>query len=140
MIPVKDKYDEVFEVEIEGWCYGLANYPGEISSGLVHRVLKEVGPAFAEALKFHFAFNVLEIARRFSKAAKYLVPEREIAFSILSTFPHPSSLDEDGQYVIATVIDQVEQAYGNALAPLQKRWSAERKAANKATGTERRAA
>lgn len=140
MIPVKDKYDEVFEVEIEGWCYGLANYPGEISSGLVHRVIKEVGPAFAEALKFNFAFNLLDIARRFSKAAKYLVPEREIAFSILATFPHPSSLDEDGQYVLAMVVDQVEQAYGNALAPLQRRWNAERKALSTKTLTDRRAA
>lgn len=140
MIPVKDRYDEVFEVEIDGWCYGLSNYPGEISSGLVHRVIKEVGPAFAEALKFHLAFNVLEVSRRFSKAAKYLVPEREIAFSILATLPHPLTLDEDGQYVLATVVDQVEQAYGNALAPLQRRWNAERKTGAVKQGAERRAA
>ncbi|MBX7144661.1 MAG: hypothetical protein K1X79_09445 [Oligoflexia bacterium] len=126
---VKDQYDEIFKVEIEGWCYGLSNYPGEIFPGLIHRVIKELSPSFREALEHGVAFNILEISQKFSKAAKYLVHEKEIAFSILSQFPHPASLTEDAQFVMAQIIDQVEQTYGGALERLHKKWGWEKRQA-----------
>ncbi|MBN8549719.1 MAG: hypothetical protein J0M12_10425 [Deltaproteobacteria bacterium] len=129
MLPVKDSYDEIFKIEMDGWCYGISNYPGEIFPGLVHRVIKELGPSFREAIEHNVVFNVIETAQKFSKAAKYLINDKEIAFSILSTLPNPSVLDEDGQFIMAQLIDQVERAYGGALERLQKKWGWERRQA-----------
>lgn len=129
MLPVKDRYDEVFKIEMEGWCYGLSNYPGEIFPGLIHRVIKELGPSFQEAIEHHLVFNVIETAQKFSKAAKYLINEKEIAFSILSQLPNPVGLGEDEQFVLAQIIDQVERSYGGALERLQKKWGWERRQA-----------
>jgi hypothetical protein len=123
---VKDKYDEVFGVEIDGWCYGITHYPGEIHASLIHRVIKELRDSFKLAVEHNVIFNVLELSARFSRAAKYLVPEREIAFSVLAQLPNPAVLDEDAQFVLAQIIDQVEQTYGNALAPLQRKWRFEK--------------
>jgi len=124
---IKDRYDEIFEVEVDGWCYGITNFPGEIFPGLVHRIIKELAPTLHEAVTHNFVFNVADVASRFEKATKYLVPQKEIAFSILMSLPHPSALNEDGQYVVAMLVDQVEQAYGGALERIQKKWAHERR-------------
>ena len=123
----KNSYEEIFKVELDGWCYGITNYPGEIFPGLVHRVVKELGPTFVAALEHNVIFDILDISMKLSKAAKYLVDEREICFSILAQFPHPTTLKEDGQFALAQVIDQVEQAYGGALDRLNKKWNIEKK-------------
>jgi len=125
--PVKDRYDEVFEVEIDGWCYGLTHFPGEIHSALVHRVVKELAPAFKEAVEHNYVFNVLDLSTRLSRASKYLVGEREIAFAIIYQLPNPLQFNEDGQFVIAQLVDQVEQAYGDALMKMNKKWQWESK-------------
>ncbi len=122
MIRVKNKYDEVFQIEMEGWAYGIANYPGEVFPELIFRVMRELEPSFVLAIENYYVFNVLELSTMFSKAAKYLVHEKDIAFSILSLLPPPSKFDEDAQFVMAQVIDQVEQAYGSALERLEKKW------------------
>jgi hypothetical protein len=127
---VKNRFDEIFEVEIDGWCYGITHYPGEIHGALVHRVIKELSAAFKEAIEHNYVFNILDLSTRLSRAAKYLVPEKEIAFSILYVIPSPVEFSEDGQFVIAQLVDQVEQAYGGALEKVQKKWQweAEKKA------------
>ena len=129
MLPVKDSYDEIFKIEMDGWCYGITNYPGEIFPGLIHRVIKELSPSFREAIEHHLVFNVIETSQKFSKAAKYLISDKEIAFSILSQLPNPAALDEDAQFVLAQVIDQVERTYGGALERLQKKWGWEKRQA-----------
>ncbi len=122
MIGVKDKYDEVFQIEMEGWAYGLANYPGEIFPELVFRVVRELEPSFIAAIEHYYPFKIIEVATAFSRAAKYLVHEKDITFCILSILPRPAHFDEDAQFVMAQVIDQVEQAYGGALERLEKKW------------------
>lgn len=129
---VKNRYDEIFAVELEGWCYGLQNYPGEIFSGLVHAVIKELRPSFKDAIQSLVLLDLLAISKKISRAAKYLVHEKEITFSILAQLPNPSELDEDAQFVLAQVIDQVEQAYGGALERLHRKWAYERKKAEAA--------
>jgi hypothetical protein len=129
-IPIRDKFDEVFEIEMSGWCYGIEKYPGEIFSGLIHAVIRELAPSFKAAIEHNYAFKVLDLASRVSKAAKYLIHEKEIAFSILAQLPSPATLPtEDAQFTLAQVIDQVEQAYGGALERLQRKWSYERRKA-----------
>jgi hypothetical protein len=127
MVDVIDRYDEVFEVEIDGWCYGITNYPGEIFPGLVHRIIKELGDTFLAAVEHNVVFDILDISLRFSRAAKYLVDEREICFSILGHLPNPATLNEDGQFVVAQILDQAEQAYGGAVERLEKKWALEKK-------------
>ena len=122
-VQVKDRFDEIFEVEIDGWCYGLSHFPGEIHAALVHRVIKELGQSFKDAVDHNFVFNVLELSTRISRAAKYLVPEREVAFAVIYQLPNPAEFGEEGQFVIAQLVDQVEQAYGGALEKIQRKWS-----------------
>lgn len=129
MIKVKDKYDEIFQIEMEGWAYGIANYPGEIFPELVFRVIQELEGSFLMAIKHYHAFNIIELSQLFSKAAKYLVHEQDIAFCILSLFPSPAKLgDMDAACVMGQIIDQVEQAHGGALERLEKKWKWESKA------------
>ena len=120
---VIDRYDEIFAIEVDGWCYGIQNYPGEVFPGLVHAVVRELRPGFKKAIEHNVAFDVLKVSKGISRAAKYLVHEKEIAFSILAQLPTPLELDEDGQYVMAMIIDQVEQTYGGALERLQRKWA-----------------
>jgi hypothetical protein len=127
MLQVIDRYDEVFEVEIEGWCYGITVYPGEIFPALIHAVVREISPAFKKAIECNVIFDILDVSMRLSRAAKYLVDEREITFSILSQLPNPATLGEDGQFVLGQIVDQVEQAYGGALERLERKWSTERR-------------
>lgn len=129
MLQVKDRYDEVFDIEIEGWCYGIANFPGEILPGLIHRVIKELQPSFRAAIEHNVVFDILDISKRFSKAAKFLIHEKEVAFSIMLQLPNPLTMDEDRQFIVAQIVDKVEQAYGGALERIQKRWVADKRAA-----------
>lgn len=123
MLKVKNRFDEIFEIEIDGWCYGISHFPGEIYRGLIHRVVKELAVTFRAAIEHHYVFNLLDVAHRLSKASKYIVHEKEIAFAILAQFPHPGDFEEEEQFIEAQIIDQVEQAYGGALARLQRRWT-----------------
>ena len=127
MLKVIDRYDEIFEIEIDGWCYGVANFPGEISTGLVHRVVRELTDVFRAAIEHNYVFNILGVAEKISKAAKYLIDEREITFSILAQLPNPVTISEDQQFVLAQIVDQAEQAYGGAIERLEKKWAWETK-------------
>ena len=122
MFKVKNRYDEVFRIEIDGWCYGIENYPGEISPSIVLRIIRELSVSFEAAIHHNVVFNILEISSKFSKAAKCLIHEREIAFAILAQLPNPGLLEEEQQCVIALLIDQVEGAYGGALEKFNRRW------------------
>ena len=130
MSTVKNRYDEVFQIEMEGWAYGLSNYPGEIFPELVFRVVRELESSFLAAIEHGHAFNIIELGQLFSKSAKYLVHEKDITFCILSVLPLPSKLDLDSQYIMAQIIDQVEQNYGGALERMEKKWKWEQRFEN----------
>ncbi len=115
-------FQEIFQVEVDGWCYGIANYPGETFPGLVHRVIRELRNSIRGAIENKVIFDVLEMSMKFSRAAKYLIDEKEICFSILAQLPKPSTLDEECQYVLAQIIDQAEQAYGGVMERLERKW------------------
>ncbi|MCB0319328.1 MAG: hypothetical protein KDD60_00300, partial [Bdellovibrionales bacterium] len=110
-LPVKGHFDEIFTIEVDGWCYGIQNYPGEIFPGLVHAVVRELSPGFRAAIEHNLVFDILDVSKRISRAAKYLVHEKEVCFSILAQLPNPSTLEEEGQFILAQIIDQVEQQY-----------------------------
>lgn len=125
MLSFNERFNEIFQIEMEGWCYGIQQYPGEIFAGLVHAVVKEMEFSFKTAFEHNHAFDILALSEQLSKAAKYLVNEKEICFSILARFPNPATLSEDAQFAMAQVIDQVEQNYGGALSRLVKKWEVE---------------
>ena len=121
-LEVKHSFNEIFDVEVDGWCYGLTHFPGEIHPAIVFRVIKELSLAFNEAVKAHYVFNVLDLALKLSRSAKYLVGEREIAFAILAELPNPLELSEEEQFIVAQIVDQVEQAYGGVVERLTRKW------------------
>ena len=122
MFPVKDRYDEVLAIEIDGWCFGLANYPGEISPQVVHRIIRELATSFQAAIEHNVVINILEIAEKLVEAARFTMKPEEIASAIVAQLPNPATLMEEQQCVLGLVIDQVEQAYPGALTTFYERW------------------
>ena len=119
----KDRFGEVFDIEMDGWCDGIEKYPGEVFSGLVHTIIRELGESFRLALEHGYVFDILALSKKISKSAKYLVHEKEIAFSILANFPHPRSLSEEGQFTMAQIVQQVDDAYGGAVERFVHKWN-----------------
>lgn len=124
---VKDHYDEIFQVELDGWCYGFSHFSGQVSSALVHRVIKELAPSFRTAIERNYAFDLLKAAAKLSRAAGCMVDTREVVFSMLANLPAPYDLDEEGQFILGLIIDQAERAYGQVLEHLERKWRKERK-------------
>ena len=122
-----DSYSEVFTTEIEGWCHGIAHYPGEIYPGLVHRIIRELGPSFRIAIDHRITLNIIELSKKISEAAKYLVHEKEVAFSILLQLPRPDDLDPAGQTVLKQILATVEPVYAGANARLERFWREEKR-------------
>jgi hypothetical protein len=111
-----------FDAEITAWCSALRDYPGEINPGIVHYLIKERREAFKEAVVHGIAFNLLDISLRISKAAKYLVHEKEVAFSIVANLPHPDSLAQADLKILGQLVDAVEQEYGGVVVRLARKW------------------
>lgn len=122
MFPVINRYDEVFQIEMDGWCFGITNYPGEVSAQIVHRIVRELASSFQAAIAHNVVFDILDLSSKFSVAARCLVHEHEIAFAIMAQLPNPANLHEDQQVVLGMVIDKVEQKYPGALDTFYKRW------------------
>lgn len=122
MFPVINRYDEVFQIEMDGWCFGITNYPGEVSAQVVHRIIRELASSFQAAIEHNVVFDVMELASKFSAAARCLIHEQEIAFGIVAQLPNPATLSEDQQCVLGMVIDKVEQKHPGALEMFYRRW------------------
>ncbi len=133
VLPVRDKYDEVFQIELECWCYGLDKFPGEMSPSLLHRVIKEMQPVFRAAVDHNYVFDLHYASTLIAAAVRNLVEEKEVTFSILAQLPPPYDLSEDAQFVLAQIIDQAEQRFGGVLERLEKRWRGLREKENSAS-------
>jgi hypothetical protein len=127
-LQVADKYNEIFEIEIDCWCYGFVKFPGEITPALVHRVIKELTGIFKAAIDHNYVFNLHETAQLIFESVGKVIDEKEITFAILAQFPQPYELSEDGQFIMAQIIDQAEQRYGGVLERLEKKWKNSRPA------------
>ncbi len=122
-IEVLGDYNEIFEVELEGWCFGLQHFAGQVHKAVVYRVIKELKTAIHEAVQHHFIFDIIDVSLKIAKAAKYKVEEQDIAFCILSVLPSPAGLGEIEQTVLLQIVDKVEQVYGGALEKMHKKWN-----------------
>lgn len=115
--------DELFWVLIDGWAYGIKQYQGEIYPELVFNIVKEIGEDLRLAVRCELIIDVMKIVEKFGAAAKYLVPEKELAFHILVQLPPPSELKtEDQLFALAQAIDSVERVFPGAISRLEKRW------------------
>lgn len=115
---------EIFDIEIEGWCYGLRNYPGEVYTELVSSVLDEVSPCFKAALEIGLAFDVLNIAEKFVEASHYIVDHYTITKLICQKLPNPNKIeDEDELYVIAEILDKIEKQYIGIHIVMENFWN-----------------
>lgn len=115
--------EEIFWLVIDGWAYGIKQYPGEIYPELVYRVVKELSEEFRLAIQHNIVFDIITIVQKFASAAKFQVDEKELAFNILARLPSPNELKtEDQLYTLAQTIDIVEKVYPGAISRLEKKW------------------
>ena len=116
-------HQEILSTEIDAWCYAIEHHVGEVTPALIFRSLRALSPSFEDAINCGVSFDVLEIAKKFSRASRSLVATKEIAMSLMFNLPNPRELSEEGQYVVAGKIDLVEQSIGGVLEAMQKRWA-----------------
>lgn len=122
MFPVISRYDEVFKIEMDGWCFGITNYPGEISAPIIHRIVRELASSFQAAIEHNVVIDILQLAVKVSEATRCLVDPQEIALAMVAQLPNPAVLSEDQRCVLGMVIDKVDQTYSGALNSFYRRW------------------
>lgn len=123
MFLVKDRYDEVFQIELDGWCFGITNYPGELSPSIIHRIVRELAASLQAAIEHNVAFNILEISEKISIATRGRVHTKEIALAMIGQLPNPAILQEEQQCVLGVIIDTVDRQYTGALESFYRRWN-----------------
>lgn len=123
MFLVKDRYDEVFQIELDGWCFGITNYPGELSPSIIHRIVRELAASLQAAIEHNVAFNILEISEKISIATRGRVHTKEIALAMIAQLPNPAILQEEQQCVLGVIIDTVDRQYTGALESFYRRWN-----------------
>lgn len=128
-----NQYEEIFKIEVDGWCYGIKNFPGEVSAGLVHRIIRELTDPFRAAIEHSYPFSVLDVASKISATSNYLIGEREVAFSILAQLPNPVTLSEQQVIILDKIVDEAEQAFGGVRTRIEKLWESQ---LNKSNGQE----
>jgi len=115
-------YQDVFNIEVNGWCHGIAQYPGEISQALVFSAVQALGASFRKAILEKVAIDIVDIASRLSKSSKYLVSEQDIILRILANFPHPSSVDEESRQIMLKILEQVDRKFKGIKSLLELKW------------------
>lgn len=120
------RYASVFPVEVECWCFGISNFPGQLYPKLIHRVIKEMSPTFRAAIDNSYVFDVFDTAKKVYLASAGIIPEKQIVFSILANLPMAFELEEESQFILAQIIDQVEKVYGGVIDQMEELWRRER--------------
>lgn len=120
------RYAEVFPVEIDCWCYGISNFPGELYPKLIYRVVKEMAPTFRASIDNGYVFDIFETAKKLFTSSRGVIPEVHVVYAILANLPMPFELEEESQFVLAQIIDQAEQVYGGIVEQMEEVWRRER--------------
>lgn len=120
------RYASVYPIEIECWCFGISNFPGQLYPKLIHRVIKEMSPTFRAAIDNGYIFDVFDTAKKIYSASAGIVQEKQIVFAMLANLPLAFELEEESQYILAQIIDQVEVVYGGVVEQMEELWRRER--------------
>lgn len=115
-------YKEILKIELEGWCYGIANYPGEMHSNLIHRIIEELRPTFYRAMNEKVEIDFLKLASKLAQASKYCVDEKELVVSMLGHLPNPSNLDDESAEYVRSAIDKVKKTFPDIEEILRLKW------------------
>lgn len=115
-------FHQEFERQLESWCFGLSVLNEEPLPEVVFKVCKEFSATLKEALGKGYAFDILRVAGRISKAAQNVVDTKQLVFSLMSYLPAPQALTPEAQVVFAVVIAQVEQTFGGAVERAKERF------------------
>ena len=115
--------ENVFKLEIESWCYGLFRFPGELSAKLIHALIREMSGSFLYAVKNHFAFSLVWVAKQLHKASEGIVNEKELALHIIACMPNPASLNSDEFAVFEQVITEAKKVYPDVVQRFESRLS-----------------
>lgn len=97
---------------IDDWIAALAAFPAEVSLDLVNFVSSACSDAYLEASSKGIVGSVIEDSKRLSKAAKYLVHEKDIALMIAARLATPGDSAPASVGTRAAMIRQVRDAYG----------------------------
>lgn len=122
------KYDSVerlienFHTVIDGYCHGISKYEGEIDDEIISILIKDIRPAFEEAIENEYQFDLLAIAEQFCEATSFKVTPESVVASLLDILPTPSVIGADEQFVLAQIIDPVDQVIPGTLDRLQWEW------------------
>ncbi len=118
-----NSFGEIFNVELECWCYGISHATEKVDHRVLHQVIKSFAPVIREAIENLYAFDILDTAKRLVRSGKCKpTEEKEIVFYLLSTLPTPRELTKEQNDVLIQIVNQVEDVYGGAFSRLEKKW------------------
>lgn len=120
------RYSDIFQAEIECWCFGISNFPGQLYPKLVQRVIREISPTFRAAIDNGYIFDVFETAKKIYSACAGVISEKQIVYAILANLPLAFELEEESLFILGQIIDQVEREYGGVIDQMETLWKRER--------------
>ncbi len=120
---MENSFEEIFNVELDCWCYGISHTNEKVDQRVIHQVIKSFSPVIHEAIEHLYVIDIAATAKKILKSSKCkTIQEKEIAFSILSQLPMPAELSREQYDVLITIVNQVEDIYAGAFSRLQKKW------------------
>ncbi len=115
-------YQENFQIVISAYAAGIRSYPGEVYDELIYIFIKDLEPMFIEALKFEYAFDILEIAEKFCEAGMFRLSPEGVVDTLLSLFPHPSELSMMEQDTLIAMLEIVDRSLPGTVERMQWEW------------------
>ena len=116
-------FEEVFEIELKCWCYGLERVDEVVDASVLHKVIKEFSPVLKEAIQNKYEFSIVDVATRFVTAAKCKQLLREIVYYLSSHLPAPFELKEEEKEILNKIISTAELKYQGINKRYSQKWS-----------------
>jgi hypothetical protein len=101
--------------EIDEMCLALKSYPGEIYFDLPFYVVAGHAGMFKEAIEQGLALDVLDLSVQLTKAAKYLVHEKDVTTFIYVNLPPAASIAPTKRPFLTRIVDQIEEQYSGSI-------------------------
>lgn len=124
--PVPLKADSIrtqadFQARFDDLFSALADYPGEISTDLAHYAARHCAKLFEQAFRRDISPDIVEVASRLSKSAKYLVHEKDITLYIFMNLPERSDLPEAARPAFDRMSKKMESTWDN-IDDVARKW------------------
>ncbi len=116
-------YSEMFDLEVEAWCFALRTYVGEPTPGLVDRLIGAFEGSLHKAVEAGYVFDIGQIAVQLSESTKFRVSRDDILMALAAYLPHPTLLNNESQMCLAQIVDSLEQLSPGMHNKLEVYWS-----------------